>query len=101
MDRCQGIVLNGLCEGRVVPKRSNVQDRALTSYRLCAHAFLVTSISIASGTAVANVVIDGGIVQNVPSGVQFDAAGYLSLAETRSVNSTLPAAAKLPIPTRI
>jgi len=77
MDRCQGAVLNGLCEGRVVPKRSNVQDRALTSYRLCAHAFLVTSISIASGTAVANVVIDGGIVQNVPSGVQFDAAGYL------------------------
>lgn len=77
MDRCHGAVLNRLCDGRVVLELSILQDRALASYRLCAHAFLATSISIASGTAVADVVIDGGIVQNVPSGVQFDAAGYL------------------------
>lgn len=77
MDRCQGAVLNGLRGGRVVPELSIERDRALASYRLCAHALLATSISIASGTAVADVVIDGGIVQNVPSGVQFDAAGYL------------------------
>lgn len=77
MERCHGAVSNRLSEVRVSPSPTSLQERVPAPYRLCAGAFLVASISIASGTAVASVVIDGGMVQNVPPGVQFDAAGYL------------------------
>jgi outer membrane autotransporter protein len=38
---------------------------------------LATLLGLSAGTATANIVIDSGMTQSVPSGMQFDAAGYL------------------------
>ncbi|WP_167364590.1 autotransporter outer membrane beta-barrel domain-containing protein [Ectopseudomonas composti] len=66
-----------------------MQDRALAPYRLCASVFLVTSISLTTGTAVADATIDG-VTQNVPSGTGLDAAGdlYVGLNATARLNVT-------------
>jgi T5SS/PEP-CTERM-associated repeat protein/autotransporter-associated beta strand protein len=56
---------------------------------LCASVFLVTSISLTTGTAVADATIDG-VTQNVPSGTGLDAAGdlYVGLNATARLNVT-------------
>jgi len=89
MECCHGAVFNRLSERRVVPGPSSVQDRALAPYRLCASVFLVTSISLTTGTAVADATIDG-VTQNVPSGTGLDAAGdlYVGLNATARLNVT-------------
>lgn len=89
MECCHGAVFNRLSERRVVPGPSSVQDRALAPYRLCASVFLVTSISLTTGTAVADATIDG-VTQNVPSGTGLDAVGdlYVGLNATARLNVT-------------
>lgn len=89
MECCHGAVFNRLSERRVVPGPSSVQDRALAPYRLCVSVFLVTSISLTTGTAVADATIDG-VTQNVPSGTGLDAAGdlYVGLNATARLNVT-------------
>lgn len=77
MDRSYKAVLNRLREGRAVSDLSTRQNNARVPYRPFAKALLATSFSVATGTAVADVVIDSGMLQNVLSGTQFDAGGYL------------------------
>ncbi|HWV11464.1 MAG TPA: hypothetical protein VN156_18095, partial [Pseudomonas sp.] len=77
MDCCNKAAFNRQREGRVESALSTGGNKAFESYRLFARALLATSISVAAGTATANTIIDNGMSQNVPSGMFFDAGGYL------------------------
>ena len=77
MDSSYKPVLNRLVERRAVSALPTRRNKVGGSYRSLAKALLALSFSTAAGTAVADVVIDGGMVQNVPSGTQFDALGFL------------------------
>ncbi|MDZ4304875.1 MAG: autotransporter domain-containing protein [Pseudomonas sp.] len=61
-------------KGQAVSTR---REKALKPDSSLAKVLLATSFSFATSTAVADTVIDGGMFQNVLSGMQFDAAGYL------------------------
>lgn len=61
---------------------SVTQEKANISYRPIANALLATSFFIVAGNALANQIIDGNAVQNVPSGTQLDAAGYVAVGFT-------------------
>ncbi|QNG98999.1 autotransporter outer membrane beta-barrel domain-containing protein [Pseudomonas sediminis] len=77
MERSYKAVFNRPFAGQTVLERSSGRNKARESYRSFASALLATGFSIATGTAAANIVIDNGALQSVPSGTQFDAAGYL------------------------
>lgn len=70
-------LFNRRLEGRAVSELSMRREKAGKSLGALAKALLATSFSVAAGPALADQVIDGGTVQNVPSGTQIDAAGYL------------------------
>ncbi|MGE8502486.1 MAG: autotransporter outer membrane beta-barrel domain-containing protein [Pseudomonas sp.] len=69
--------LAGLFESWISLPLSTIKEKVIESNGLFTRALLATSISVATGTSVANTVIDTGMIQNVPSGMPFDAAGYL------------------------
>lgn len=77
MSRSYKAVFKCRLGGSAVAGLSSRQAKAFKSGRLFTQALLATSVSVAAGTAAANIVIDSGMSQSVPSGMLFDAAGYL------------------------
>ncbi|MDS7594151.1 autotransporter domain-containing protein [Agrobacterium tumefaciens] len=71
------------CKYWVISNRDGTKS-ADTNYsgRFTATALLAASVSVVAVSAMANEIIDGGGVRNVPAGVQFDAAGYLIVGGT-------------------
>lgn len=82
-------VFSRLFVGQTVSELASGRNKVRESYRSFARALLATSFSIATGTAVADVTIDG-VTQNVPSGTGFDAVGdlYVGLNATARLNVT-------------
>lgn len=77
MSRSYKAVFKCRLGGSGVAGLSSRQAKAFKSGRLFTQALLATSVSVAAGTAAANTVIDSGTIENVVSGMPFDAAGYL------------------------